>query len=92
VDVEFSGRGQDPVSMQWDGGPTYSIHGYSTRRLPDLHLTGLEHVRTLGPPRINVMVLADGGYRRLDTITVDLIVNDKSLYPQQRDKPRPEWV
>jgi diacylglycerol kinase len=28
-------------AIQWDGGPTYSIHGHSTRRLPDLDFDNL---------------------------------------------------
>lgn len=90
ADVEF--LGQDIAGMQWDGGPTYSVHGYSTRRLPDLHLTGLEHHRPMGQPKIDIVVLADGGYRYPVEIPVDLIVDGNSLYPQQVRRPHPEWI
>ena len=32
---------RDILALQWNGGPNYSIHGNSTRYLPDLRLLGL---------------------------------------------------
>ncbi len=54
-------------AVQWDGGPNYSIHGQSTRFLPELNLQGLYpsslwNSRSSDPPfcEIRLRLLADG--------------------------------
>jgi hypothetical protein len=44
VSSSFGGTselGEGITIVQWDGGSTYSIHGHSTRRLPDLQFSNL---------------------------------------------------
>src|SRR6266851_2515131 len=50
----------DVLSIQWDGGPNYAIHGNSPRHLPEMNLQGLH---PLGPnvlPEMVFKLLADG--------------------------------
>jgi len=75
--------------VQWDGGPTYSIHGHSTRRLPDLDFYALWHRPEDGQPSLTFEILAEG-YRKVVTLPVDFIVDGKSRYPQE--KKNPEWM
>jgi hypothetical protein len=77
------------VAVQWDGGPTYSIHGHSTRLLPDLWLDNLRAVPNWGAPAMIVEILAEG-YRNEKTIPVDFTVDGKSQFP--REKTLPEWI
>jgi hypothetical protein len=49
------------TEAQWDGGASYSVHGHSRRRLPDLSLSRL--VTFWEDPGFEFEILADG-YRR----------------------------
>ena len=49
VVVDFSNT-NGIKGVQWDGGPTYSIHGRSVRRLPMLDLVGLTCIPAWGDP------------------------------------------
>ena len=77
--------------VQWDGGPTYSIHGNSTRRLPDLLFTQLWHKPEWGTPTLTFEILAEG-YRKEITLPVDFIVDGKSRFPRAGGKINPEWI
>jgi hypothetical protein len=79
------------TAVQWDGGPTYSIHGRSTRRLPDLQFSHLWHRPERGKPSLTFEILADG-YRKEITLPVDFIVKGKSLYPREDSEANPGWM
>lgn len=79
------------TAVQWDGGATYSIHGHSTRRLPDLQFTRLWKMSNQGPPVLTFEILADG-YRRVVPLPVDFIVEGKSLFPREDGKVNPRWM
>ena len=79
------------MAIQWDGGLAYSIHGHSTRRLPDLHLEDLDVLSQLGPPFLAIEILADG-YRKDITLPVDFIVDDKSQFHREEETVNPEWM
>jgi len=68
-------------ALQWDGGPTYSIHGHSTRRLPELDLKGLLILGSKGQPALTFEMLADG-YRRGITLLAEFYMNGKTQFPQ----------
>ena len=58
-------------AIQWDGGPAYSIHGNSVRRLPDFPLGFLWYTGEDGSkPMITVEALAEG-YKKVRSIPVD---------------------
>lgn len=67
----------DVTAWQWDGGSDYSIHGHSTRRLPEVSFQGLRYLPNSGPPSITFELLAER-YRREVTIPVALILNSPS--------------
>jgi hypothetical protein len=57
-------RKGDITAFQWDGGPVYSIHGNSSRHLPDLDLRGLRpYSASNEAPEMVIRLLADG-YQR----------------------------
>jgi hypothetical protein len=76
VAMTFDHRGEDSdwliiesdnmgvSAVQWDGGPMYSIHGGSIRRLPLLDLRSLRYRPERGEPALMFELLSDGGYRR----------------------------
>jgi hypothetical protein len=78
------------TTIQWDGGPTYSIHGHSVRRLPNLDFTDLLHSSRWGPPSVTFEILAEG-YRKEISCPVEILMDDKSLYGPQ-EKINPEWM
>src|SRR5690349_6714785 len=41
IDWQEDKEARELTAFQWDGGPTYSVHGKSTRRLPMINLQGL---------------------------------------------------
>lgn len=75
------------TEVQWDGGSSYSVHGHSRRRLPDLRLAGLTLLPTMSPdpeadpPRFVVELLADG-YRRSVTLDAGFQVDDVVIGPR----------
>ena len=77
------------TEVQWDGGPNFSIHGNSTRRLPSLYLDHLTAVPEWGTPEITVENLADG-YRKVVSLPADFTVDGKSRFPLEEVKP--EWI
>lgn len=79
------------TAVQWDGGPTYSIHGHSTRRLPDLQFSELWHIPEWGTPALTLEILADG-YRKEITLPVDFIIDGKPKFPREDGKINPEWM
>lgn len=75
-------RGIRYTAVQWDGGPTYSIHGHSTRRLPDLALEDLQfnpNASRLIGPRLKVEILAEG-YRKVVSVPLNCVFGNESLY------------
>jgi hypothetical protein len=69
------------TDVQWDGGPTYSIHGHSIRQLPELDLESVREWRSRGfpPPELRFELLAEG-YRRVMKVPV--------TFTQERDPNR----
>jgi hypothetical protein len=70
---------------------TYSIHGHSTRRLPDLQFSELWHIPEWGTPALTLEILADG-YRKEITLPVDFIIDGKPKFPREDGKINPEWM
>jgi hypothetical protein len=79
-------------AIQWDGGPAYSIHGKSTRRLPDFPLGFLWYTGEGGSmPMMTVEILAEG-YKKEKSLSVDFIVEGQSQFPRQDRKINPGWI
>jgi hypothetical protein len=78
-------------AVQWDGGPTYSIHGHSTRKLPDLRLDGLSAIRAWGVPVMMIEILAEG-YRKEISIPVQFAVDGVSQFSQETHISNPDWM
>jgi hypothetical protein len=76
------------VALQWDGGPNYSIHGNSTRYLPELDLQGLHGIRER-PLKIVIRLLADGYNRREIILPVEFTDDPSMLDPVNIP---PEWL
>jgi hypothetical protein len=74
---------QGSTAIQWDGGPTYSIHGHSTRRLPDIKFLDLRYLPPRNRPAALTFEILAEGYRKIVFIPVDIIVDGKSLYPRE---------
>lgn len=72
-------------ALQWDGGPMYSIHGHSTRRLPDLNMQGLLYGAEAAS--FTIELLADG-YRREIEIPVKFMAPGEEL----EDAEKAEWL
>jgi hypothetical protein len=88
--IEFKESG-DVRDMQWDGGDTFSIHGDSVRRLPDLSLNGLYFDKGNNKPVIQFELLAEG-YRRSVQIAVVFLkesMHEKYLKETKKSK---EWI
>jgi hypothetical protein len=80
------------TAVQWDGGPAYSIHGNSIRRLPDLHMENLQTSPMFGgPPFLLIQILADG-YRRDIKLEVEFSVESQTQFLQKDRALRPRWV
>jgi hypothetical protein len=87
----------DIKAVQWDGGPSYAIHGNSTRWLPDLNLKGL--VLTEKEPKILISLLADGYDRRPKPLPIGFIDGGPIFPPGEHpvflpaEHPNPdEWL
>jgi hypothetical protein len=78
------------ISLQWDGGPKYSIHGESTRMLPALNFERLFRVPRMEPAKFIIEILAEG-YRREVTIPVTFKV-DGEPGPTDTLNQLPEWI
>jgi hypothetical protein len=89
IESGWSWSPYDRGKIQWDGGPTYSIHGHSTRVLNTPVIPSAEHLPDWGTPILGFEILAEG-YRKLVIMPLELIVDSKTLYP--RRKPKPEWT
>jgi hypothetical protein len=77
------------IALQWDGGPN-SIHGISSRSLPELNLEGI--YPSFGRdklPEIVFRLLADG-YNRPDVV-LPMSWGVPSEYEWPKEKPR-EWL
>lgn len=84
----------DVIEMQWDGGPTYSVHGISKRHLPALYLNGLYYDRNRGIPGLHLELLAEGYERPLD-VPVTFITPTETWpdHPPKRRRSRPKgWL
>jgi hypothetical protein len=79
------------LSVQWDGGPNYSIHGHSTRALPRLNLDRLWHIPVRGKPALSFELLADG-YKRDITVPVNFIVDEQPIFPTDEKDQAPDWL
>lgn len=89
--IQVTGQLDELTVVQWDGGPTYSIHGNSTRRLPDLQFSYLWHIPEWGKPALTFEILAEG-YRKVITLPVDFTIEGKSQFPREDGKTNPEWM
>jgi hypothetical protein len=78
-------------AIQWDGGPSYSIHGNSVRRLPDIRMTNLWYRGDGIQPMITVEILAEG-YKKVRSLPVDFIIEGQSKFPRQDTKVYDEWI
>ena len=79
-------------AIQWDGGPAYSIHGNSIRRLPDFPLGFLWYTGdNNSKPMITVEALAEG-YKKVRSLPVDFIVEGQSRFPRDDTEINPEWI
>jgi hypothetical protein len=65
------------TAMRWDGGLGYSIHGYTTRKLPHLNLHRLYHYPHLGDPEVTVELTVKGGYCRRLSIPVRFLTDEE---------------
>jgi hypothetical protein len=81
------------TALQWDGGPTYSIHGKSKRYIA-LDLTRLTSVPRPADSEkwlslsLDFELLAEG-YRRQITVPVNFTLDGQ---PQVPFRPMPEWL
>jgi hypothetical protein len=79
------------TAMQWDGGRGYSIHGFSTRRLPRLNLHRLYHYPHMGDPEVTVELTVKDGYSRRLSIPVRFLTDEEWSFQQQAvDSNRPQ--
>jgi hypothetical protein len=51
------------VAVQWDGGATYSIHGHSTRQLPELDLESVRQIPEWAIPGVQEWAPTSGSWR-----------------------------
>jgi hypothetical protein len=79
------------IAVQWDGGPAYSIHGNSTRRLPDLWLHKLHVNPGAEAPAFAIEILADG-YRKEIVLPVNFTVDGAAQFPREDGQASPEWM
>lgn len=89
-DTSLTSSGVVVTETQWDGD--YPIHGFSTRRLPDLPLVTLYSKYPERPAKFHIDLLADG-YRKVETITMNFAVEPCAghgcpLKPRSRRWPR----
>ena len=83
-------RKGDITAFQWDGGPVYSIHGNSSRHLPDLDLRGLRpYSASNEAPEMVIRLLADG-YQRSKIVLP--MVFDIDVMPRGDGGFPPEWL
>ena len=79
-------------AIQWDGGPTYSIHGDSTRRLPDFPLGYLWYTGEDGSaPTMTVEILAEG-YKKMRSFSINFILENELQFALSENASRAEWV
>jgi hypothetical protein len=79
------------TAIQWDGGPTYSIHGHSTRRLPELTLAELGIFAKEGNAAFIVEMLAEG-YRKKVPIPVRWYSQLEPSPAESSEPPNPQWM
>ena len=79
------------TAVQWDGGPSYSIHGHSTRRLPMLYLNNLRWMQDWGTPALIVEILADS-FRKVVYLPVDFTINDESQVLKEDQGTVSAWL
>jgi hypothetical protein len=77
------------TEVQWDGGASYSVHGYSRRRLPDLRLTELSTFPGVRPG-FEWEMLADG-YRRAVVMEAGFMVDSEAIRSGVHGSPG-EWI
>jgi hypothetical protein len=81
-DTASTSSGVFVVTTQWDG--EYPIHGFSTRRLPNLPLATLFSSQTEQPVVFHIDLLADG-YRQTEKITIHFTVEPVTAELQQAE-------
>lgn len=92
VPIEFGTR-KTVTAVQWDGGPAYSVHGGSTRRLPDLPMDSLiiDRGKEATDPALSIEILAEG-YRRIVSMPVRFHIYDKPFESGIYNRSYPEWM
>ena len=78
-------------AVQWDGGPTYSIHGHSTRRLPDVDVGELRQIPADETAVLTFEILAEG-YRKVISLPVTWLLDGKLQSPRGEGRINPEWM
>ena len=81
-DTSSTSSGIVVVTTQWDG--EHPIHGFSTRRVPNLPLVTLFSSQTERPVIFHIDLLADG-YRKTEKITIDFTVEPAEAELQQAE-------
>ena len=79
------------TAVQWDGGPNYSVHGNSTRQLPQLRLQALKQRVDRDLAGLSFELLADG-YRRVMFLQSSFSLPSEQEEPAEQDQAEPEEV
>lgn len=79
------------TAVQWDGGPMYSMHGGSTRRLPPIDFCKLRYLARSDQPLLAVELLADGGYRHTAVLSVRFALVEE-VHGGQKPDISAEWI
>jgi hypothetical protein len=80
------------TAIQWDGGPSFYIHGRSIRHLPTVNFQGLTQVPNWGDPGLSIELLADGGYRRVVKIPIGFQVGGELTSESAKLDALPPWI
>lgn len=80
------------TAVQWDGGATYSIHGHSIRKLPDLDILEFWLMPEKGKnPALTFEIFAEG-YRKEITLPVYFIKYGTTEFPELGETINPPWL
>ena len=94
IDHEYSQQINEfaATAVQWDGGATYSIHGHSIRKLPDLDILEFWLMPEKGEnPALTFEIFAEG-YRKEITLPVYFIKYGTTEFPELGETINPPWL
>jgi hypothetical protein len=83
--------GSREIIAQWNGAAGSIIHGRAFLRLPELQFGTLSYNQSWQPLRIQVDIIADGGYRRYADLAVTLL-GDSSSDRDSKSITAPDWL